>query len=288
MMRARGFAPLCVLAALWSGCTSGSGSAPSSNVAEQDFFDKYAAAVCDGLAKCCQQQGTPIDATQCKQTIAALAGFLGQGNHTFNSAAANQCLKDAQNAVNQCSAPSNGSNACDDVWVGNSPPGGECRTSADCKPPASGDHTCLYSQGSQTGRCVAEPTPAAGQPCGDSAETDTVWYRCDEADDLYCDYEAKVCKARVPVGASCSSSAECVKDASCDFSSSACAPLVALGGDCSQTGCVDAAYCDAATCVAKKQDGAPCQSYDECIGYCDSTAGTCTGGASSSGLDCTL
>lgn len=240
---------------------------------KEKFLAAYADTYCKGLAPCCAANGNAHDVSACKQFI-AIFGSLAGG--TFDQKKGDQCLAELKTWTCESPAP----DVCDGVFAGSSPPGGSCDSSADCAKPVEGDVTCEYSTDS-VGVCKTEPPPAAGQPCSSSASTPTEHYRCTDDPTLFCNYTTEKCEARAALGQPCENGG-CVAGADCRSDSTTgqnkCVPLVAVGGDCSTIGCVEEAYCDASSqCIAKKKNGEPCQSFQECLGFCDSDTSLCSG-----------
>jgi hypothetical protein len=94
--------------------------------------------------------------------------------------------------------------------------------------------------------------------------------------------ESGKCQAPGAVGATCFPQAAgtlggngCFTDLVCDPATRKCAPAPAAGSACIEGRCGPGAYCNSASqCAAKKADGAVCESSDECVNQCDTSAGT--------------
>ncbi len=267
-------------------CSSSDGSGGPA----QTWFGSYAHAICTGIAPCCKAEGQAHDPAACEQFYdylgnAGLQHSLDNGGH-FDQTAADACLSQLQGWYDGCTGASSGPDVCQRVVDGTVAPGGACQTDFDCKLPDQGTVGCLLGSGSGShGTCVQHLPAEEGKPCGNDTGQSTV-YDCSSDPAFACDYNSNTCTKKLAVGAACDSGT-CVDDASCSYDAqtggSTCQPLAALGATCTGYGsCVSDAYCDGTTCAAKLAAGAPCTG-DECLGYCDSTTGTCAGNSSGSG-----
>lgn len=276
-----------VSAAALAACSSGGDSGGPA----QDWYAKYAHAICTGIAPCCKAEGNPHDPAACVQFFtylgnAGLQHSLDNGGH-FDAAAADQCLSELQGYFDSCSGSGSGPDVCQRVVDGTAPAGGACQTDFDCAVPAQGTVSCLLGSGSSShGTCVQHLPAEEGKPCDTSSANQTTVYDCSSDPAFYCDYNSNTCVKKLAVGQSCDTGT-CVDDASCQpdaqSGASTCQPLAALGAACAGYGsCVSDAYCDSGTCVAKLAAGASCTG-DECLGYCDSTTNTCSGSGGSGG-----
>lgn len=241
------------------------------------FASRYADIYCAGMAPCCQAAGNPHEVDACRQLFGLFGYAAAQAKH-FDSAAADQCLVELETTLATCDTRE--PEVCGRVFSGDRAPGQPCESEADCALPASGDTTCDYSfeSGSDpSGICKVVLPAADGQPCGDTGST-TELHRCTEDPGFYCEHATNTCRARVPVGADCSSG-QCAVDARCDSATLTCVALAPVGGKCSgSSDCVAEAFCDpSGTCFAKKAAGEACSGFDECSGFCDSDTGKCTG-----------
>jgi hypothetical protein len=108
-----------------------------------------------------------------------------------------------------------------------------------------------------------------------------------------CSGVPKACIPLVGLGARCGGLAECGMGYYCDSGSGTCAPQPTIGQSCvlsrndttAQLQCIGG-WCDAAgtkACQPRKADGQTCTSYDECIGYCDTSTQTCAGASQGPG-----
>jgi hypothetical protein len=108
-------------------------------------------------------------------------------------------------------------------------------------------------------------------------------YVCDIADGIQC--KSGTCVALIAVGATCSSTSDCVRSAYCDYTKGSCTPHVATGSTCKgsdSSECIDGDYCDSTTklCAAKGANGAACTTANMCQSS-NCPSGTCQ----SNGLD---
>lgn len=252
---------------LWSALVLVACGSDDDDTPQERFAARYANAICPAISQCCEATGEPNDEAACRRFI----GYLGAATTgKFNQAAADACLA----GLEGWSCTEKEPDACDNVFSGSVPAGGDCETSIDCAAPVQGGVTCHYdySGGSTAqGVCKIQPLPAEGQPCGAGASTETEYYVCDQDPASYCD--AGTCKKKSALGQACSGYSSCAPGAYC--ASGTCVALAAVGEPCGSQGCVEQAYCDAGSCAKKKAMGEPCQSYDECQGSCDSSTGKC-------------
>jgi hypothetical protein len=118
--------------------------------------------------------------------------------------------------------------------------------------------------------------PAAGQPCGSQAFTETEHFVCETDSKLFC--SNGVCEKKPAVGAACLGYPGCAPGAYCNQGT--CEALAAVGASCAGVSCVEDAFCDVdGTCENKKAPGEACQSWDECQAGCDTTTGKCRAAA---------
>lgn len=113
--------------------------------------------------------------------------------------------------------------------------------------------------------------PGEGEPCPDFTCADGL--TCDLGDPVSMD--PPTCIRPAAEGEDCSQVA-CDDELTCDPESNTCVPWPSAGQPCPMGFCDEASYCDMSdpdqaswVCVARKGDGEPCESDDECASwYC--------------------
>ena len=277
---------LCLGLLALSACGSDDEASPA-----EDWYKRYAHALCAGIAPCCAQNGQAHEVKACEQ----LYGYLGsiavsqamdKGAH-YDKALGDECLTQLSTWFDSCSTGRE-PDVCGKVISGKGGPGAACDFDFDCAQPDVGVEKCVYSSSTDKGSCILSLPPEEGAPCNNSSDA-TTEYECGSYgdSDYYCDGTNDICKKKGAVGAPCEGYDSCVDSAYCDQQSKQCAARIAVGGDCSSgsSNCADDAYCDGATCQARKAAGEACTG-SECLGYCDTATSTCTGIGGSGGFLC--
>jgi hypothetical protein len=295
-----------VSAAACGGSTGGggggsSGATTSDPVDETTFADQF----CTLLEPCCADAGLSTNGQSCRVWIALAAS---QGS--YNASAAGACLAAGRAASGQPGFCTNAVDppSCSQVFrkTGTVAAGGACAKDSECAPSADGNKVQCFVQTqfvdggtSQTGACEVQiQTGAAGtSPCvgtfsGGMGVTVTQYdwsgepppataYLCDANSGVHCDGKTHACTAAAPVGASCSTTTDCVSSAYCNFGGgpAQCVPRVALGAACTgSASCVADAYCDTTGhCASQLASGAACGTNKQC------QSGSCINGACAQG-----
>jgi hypothetical protein len=274
-----------------------SGSGKSSPVPEEQLWDRFAEVTCNGIAACCERQGMPADEAACRLNYRLLADEAEMPDPnltTYDPVAAGQCLEAFRVALASCEGLfgfEEEPEACDRVWTGSLPLGAACQGEEECAPNAQGDVTCDFD----VGICVLEVRGAAGDGChqtcarengypscygwalstADLDDSNTVT-SCWTEDGLYCAADG-TCQALLEIGDPCGMDGFCVEGAVCDDFSGVCEVLPGVGESC-RFDCERGAYCSSDNvCEALKPDGAPCDDWDQCLGYCDVDTRNCVG-----------
>jgi hypothetical protein len=253
-------------------------------VPKEQLSTRIAAAVCDGIAPCCQSQGFAYDPARCKSTLTTLyeeelvqdANLPGVN---YDANAAGVCLEWIQSVVRSCYA-TEAPAECDRMFVGSLAPGSACQSSIQCLAPPGGEADCM------NGVCQQEPRAKLGEPCAMtctdvSGDTSCQFFgtgsgaSCYTNDGLQC--QDGTCQPLRAIGEACAPSG-CVATAYC--ADGVCAAKEPIGGSCSigyeEESC-SAGYCAAdGICTAKKANGAACQSNEECQVECEQ--GSCVPG----------
>lgn len=268
----------------------------------EGFCAALAQTHCDEVASCeCPNEGAEPEACLAAQRQGcerAFAGFISGvtlGRLTFDSSEAERCVADYAAAVSGCADPFDTpfSPACARMFQDSAPVGGRCaalNTGASC--------------GALSGVCLEDrtcaPLPSEGQPC--------LLGRC--ANDLFCNAgvcgsergtperaEGEACSlnqecqaglactdglcAPAPaIGAACTESPQCGRDATCLLSSARiCAPLAELDEPCFSGECAPGLACeivnDLPICRPEVPQGEPCTPFQTCEAGSVCNAGTC-------------
>jgi hypothetical protein len=282
---------LVCLAAIANGCggstNDGGGTEP---VVIDDFAGRFAAAFCDNIEPCCQQQGFKYDAVTCKTAFSQfldteLIAKAKAGGVSYDAEAAGQCLSAFAKAATACQ-PDELPAVCDRIFIGTKPVGAACDGSLECAPPADGGRgQCEEDQNGQA-VCVQEPRGKAGDACNQTCNDHGSGIDCEgfgpadgsatcwRNDGLYCDPTGGHCAVLISIGQACDQTG-CVNGAYCD--NGTCAAKLAAGGDCSSSSeaCADGFYCDPSSkCQPQKAAGEACTEGEECTSYCNES-GVC-------------
>jgi hypothetical protein len=296
-------------------CGPGNTTQTAAPVPQAELPDKVAEAYCAGLAGCCQKSGFSLNQAGCQAAWRAQAAQNqpAPANVSYDPNAAGQCLTGIRALLSACSDIEDETTmaVCNRVFVGTLPTGAACTHSEECADPSNGNAYCDLSDATAEGVCAAYLPPAhgtVGQACsttctvegggescsgtspsisgaGGASNASPVNVGCYTNDGLYCS-TGGTCQKPVQVGGACDSYGACTSTAYCDLQTRLCTAKAAVGAACSNfMGCVAEAYCRASVCEAKKADGQPCTSFEECQGYCDlsedPTGGLCTGAGAS-------
>ncbi len=233
------------------------------------FASEYATLMCDRLADCCADTGTPIEAGTCRAQMERKASERPEGLE-LDQAAADACLAKAR-ATEGCGSEIP---ECENVFRGKKQPGEACEDSQECAAPAGGLAECGIGFGDEADRCVHLLRGKAGDTCaetctetsgdgfsselcaGASADGEHVVVRCYTNDGLFCADATSKCETLRAAGESCAAGERCGSGLFC--------PIGAVGGD--------------RTCTAWLAEGADCrdESGDACgEGYCAEADGKC-------------
>ncbi len=256
--------------------------------------EKFADSFCGEFVKCCAQASLPSDGNLC---------HLAMSSGSYSSQAGNACLAEMKSEVAAGTFCTNlGSPACDSTssTTGSKKPGDVCTFDSDCASSSEGKVVCadLYVNSAFINKCQVQIRGKAGDtPCvgtqdgaefasyasSDATDLAPQGYVCDVADGIQC--KSGTCVALIAVGATCSSTSDCVRSAYCDYTKGSCTPHVATGSTCKgsdSSECIDGDYCDSTTklCAAKGANGAACTTANMCQSS-NCPSGTCQ----SNGLD---
>jgi hypothetical protein len=240
---------------LVGGCSKSSDD-PVQPIPLVDLPAAVAKALCDSVASCCQRSRLAFDVTSCRASASARYGQLiapDSSNVVYDAQAGGNCVAEVQ-ADAQCGVVRDDGavNACDHLFVGQVPLGGNCTSSNECKRPAKGLVRCASAGGIDPvpGVCtLVQPTQTvrggAGQSCfADCSGSDcsAVYFDgfgspngavvlCYRADGLFCN-ENGVCQGLVKLGESCHDYNACAGSAFCDMQTARCLSPLANGSVC--------------------------------------------------------
>lgn len=233
---------LFVATALWfipAGCGDGESIPPD------EFPDRFAAAICASVDRCCLASGGTARGTceaDTRADVVRRAGEAEADGATWDGAAAARCI-DLLSSIDCASfdAPAlrDLNLTCNLAWTGVVPPGGACRTGSSCAVPDASDEA-IGGASCFNDVCVQVVLQPPGAACSSST-----LQSCD------------------PYAASCIGGT--------------CVALPGPGESCSES-CRSDSRCADGTCVALLDMGQPCSSPAQCRG------GTCSGGTCASGL----
>lgn len=251
-------------------------------VAAQQLADEATQRVCDILQTCCDAAHIPYREQGCK----ALNGpgilqhfyaqtFLGA---ELDAEAAKRCLDAIGKVSDGCPvdrASGYLTEACDGVFKGTVPRGGQCDPSHGCdtRPDAplfcERQYEVERERDVNPGVCIATPATTvhnlvgqacsqtclalAGTPCvilgvGGSTGDDSKG-KCYTSDGLFCSSQSNQCELQSVSGGPCVGSHECAAGTYCEFEDFECAPTRPLGAACTvRTQCGENDYCTAGTC----------------------------------------
>ncbi len=284
----------------------GAGAVSSGPVAQDQFAQKYADAICNNAATCCQQYGMPFNGAKCS------AGFKGDleeelaevgktAGVSYDAARAGECIAMVEKIVKQCVvSEADGAamqSVCGAVWKGSKAEGEACSSDFECAGAETGTVECneTYVDGGFVGACE-KATPAvrgkAGDACSSTCTSTAGGSECSGGggsggstgtpgpaecwvdDGLQCGYPSYTCVELVPEDQPCSFSDLCVTSAWCK--NGTCVAKSQVGGECDYatmgSACVAGAYCDqtAKKCAAQVAEGAACTESEQCAtGRCE-------------------
>lgn len=278
-------------APLFAGACGGDEPTSSSGgpVAIESIRDEFAAAECAYRVNC----GRMPDAATCRavvnsdQELLQLIADVVYGTVEYDGAAARKCV-DAIKSQSCDALPSKEKalvDACEGVFKGSVPEGGECVTDQECVGKGACDKSmAMGGEPCRIGVCVAEvpPVPLGGD--------------CSMAGcvvEAYCDQSGAggmgpTCESRKNNGDPCEQKDACLEGQRCDTNGDhTCYKLSAEGQQCNPTIATGACqrfdnWCDTTEkkCVKLPGDGEPCADVNgelKCLSYayCDMAGMTC-------------
>lgn len=288
-----------------------------SYVTRDRFSQDYSQALCTALQPCCAQNQVSFDYATCTKGWKATVDGLLASTPNYDVASATQCVQKVRAAAGASCQGGPGTltdarTTCQQIFAGQTPPGGPCTSSAQCQQMAGSIVVCAVQQaeagaGSGSGGqlplaepdprlvpldvpvslddspvCVVETPGDAGMPaCTSDVEAGTD--SCQMAG-TYCDPMMHVCLPTGAAGApcdpavvsSCQPGNYCVRGG---MANGTCAAANPAGSPCtSDVQCNATSLCSTTshTCVGREQPGQSCTSGSQCsIGVCDTTTHKC-------------
>ncbi|HYP99081.1 MAG TPA: hypothetical protein VER96_10420 [Polyangiaceae bacterium] len=248
--------------------------------------------VCDIFETCCVAANFPYREEGCKAIYGpkirnhfVAQAFLGSD---LDSVAAKRCLDAIGQVSDGCRADRDRylTDACDGLFHGTVPLGGECDPRHGCATTPDAPLTCLrhYEEDSgydYSGVCVAgEPRflhKRLGQSCsqtcaaeggvcvreGIAGEPEPVEGTCFASDGLFCDMESWRCEQQSVSGGPCENPFQCAAGTYCD-SAAKCVPVRALGEACADSAQCAGDFCNSAGIC---QGSGPSASAKLCEGH---------------------
>ncbi len=267
------------LAALSSGCTSGTGvDDPGPDVAKERFAEQLGAAWCEPIGPCCAGVGLRYQAAGCKSFLSAqLQSQLSDPAVRYDPVAGGDCVRAAAAGAKECfSGASQGAfdAACRRVFVGTIAPGAPCTADAQCAVPAGAERASC-----DAGKCVVTTHGKKGDACSSTCDlpssgVTSCWSAattgggtaiCWLGDGLSCATDG-TCQPVRAIGETCSYGT-CTADAYC-ASDGTCEPAVPAGGSCASfETCAVGLSCVDAVCTAPNADGARCDVGSQCVSH---------------------
>jgi hypothetical protein len=216
---------------------AGVGCGSDDAITENNIGEKLAQTLCAAEARCCQEQGAPLSATNMMLCEAlAPAVFANPAPPPFHAGIAAACLRAAQDfrCVDRYSIDS----VCGQVFQDLPGPGFDCASDADCAAPSGGYAACTSS--GCRGYFAPEGAPCAGQE-----------HAC--AEGLTCvgaaAFVTGTCTKQSAAGGSCQSADDCVYGTDCDLTAHVCVAWAKVDEPCGVR-CEVGATCDGTICRA--------------------------------------
>jgi hypothetical protein len=312
-----GLCAVAVVGIAFGAAVAGTGCNQPSYVTRDRFSQDYAQALCTALQPCCQQNQVSFDYATCTKGWKAQIDQLLASTPNYDIGSATQCIQMVQGAAGASCQGGPGTltdarTTCQQIFAGQTPPGGPCTSAAQCQQMAGSIVVCAVPQsegGADAGSvgqlpladpeprlvpldvpvdlengpvCVVEAPGDAGMPsCTSDVEAGTdSWFMAG----TYCDPMMKVCMPTGAAGAPCDPAvvASCQPGNYCvrgGMANATCAAANPQGSPCtSSVQCDATSLCSTMshTCVAREQAGQSCTSGSQCsIGVCDTTTHKC-------------
>ncbi|MFO0661550.1 MAG: hypothetical protein U0165_17215 [Polyangiaceae bacterium] len=286
LVRPRSFFPLVVvISSFLASCSSDSSPSndPSNGTTEskEKFVDDLSKILCEAAAPCCAERGLNAVTSACESQLAAdyffsLQPALYNANIVFDGARAAECLEKTKALTGQCGATwlkDGGTDICDRVSRGTSPPGASCGSSLECEKSDQDIAVCEGASG-EASHCLVIHVGAVGDACDDLTGLSALPNEakgCDPAN-AYCEPSTLRCTTKGTEGQPCVGASQqgCIQGLYCSVdlttSESLCVRPAQLGESCSAKACVGGTFCDSSTqlCVEELHDLAACDNSTQC------------------------
>jgi len=277
-----------VLGALGGAC-SNSSLDPDSDaelVAQPEFAARFASVWCETVAPCCSREQVAYDRatcqTQARDSMATTLEVRLGGDTKYSASAGTLCLDRLRRALQSCELEE-ASSACSLIFVGPSPAGTPCKNGSACQ-----SGYCALGEAGLSGVCAEASyhSPShgqAGEPCLGSCgvpgsfECPTLLLPSSEGTTTYCYAED---------GLYCSFDSDLLDALSCQR-------YAAIGAGCAEVSCTPGSFCADGTCVAQRASGSCADAPERCVAhsYCDENlqcqAKKANGDPCGSGQECT-
>jgi hypothetical protein len=239
--------------------------------------------VCGILETCCRDANFPYQEQGCmafhEPRLLQYFNeqvFLGA---ELDTEAAKRCLDSIGQVSDGCPlerAVDGLTEACEWLFKGTVPLGGECDRSHGCATTRAAPLLCerAYDPRSErfesSGVCVENPALAVvhknlGDACSSTCMGDLCWGSesddtCYTSDGLVCSWQSNKCELQGVGGEPCQGTGDCVSGMYCEFADFKCAPTRPIGDPCTEQEQCDSQYC-AGSCAHR-----PRASADSCLG----------------------
>jgi len=274
---------------------TGAGGTNASPVAQGDFANSYATAICSNVATCCTRFGYAFDQTSCAsraQADGASATAFDPAKVSYDASAAGACLAGIGALFQQCVVTGLGDPtplSCGQIFVGKLPLGSPCQASEECAAAPGQGARCLPSDATNAASptvCTASAGTAHGQlgaPCNGTCTN--------ESRGLTCEAPPAVAGGGGASGTTSPTTAgQCYTNDNlyCVSTQHVCAEIPATGMPCPDGICRAGSYCDAGTATCTVAQGKnPCNADAACAGtdYCAIPPGAPQGNCSPRHVD---
>ena len=268
-------------------------------VPEDRFAAAYAQALCSSLEHCCSENMVSFDYDACTSgwegSIETLLASPDAGGN-YDPRVATGCVQAVSAAAAASCQPVPGSlsdarNACQGIFVGQTPLGAPCTSSSQCAPVDGGLVQCaVVPDAAGAGQlpfsapqgmaapglpvCVEVSLPDGGMQCTTGASDPCL------ALGMYCDPDSLSCTPLNGMGGPCDPGAiaSCAPGTFC--MAGTCAATLPEGSPCTSSAeCDFTGLCDVSNtkrCIPRSQAGQPCTEGSQCtVGVCDATTKLC-------------
>lgn len=235
------------------GSSKSDGSPGTGPVAEGDFIQKVADAVCGNLSGCCAATGLPYDRAGCEAYVLGELELDVSPNTTWDSVAAGRCVDWFVSVASSCRDSRDNREPCQDIYRGTLPEGAPCTASEECADIRGTAATCAYDSVTSMDTCAREIEPIRGR-AGDACSST-------------CSADSCVGFGS-PEGGAANTICHVEDGLLCSSVQGLCVPPPRLGEACFDYYCGAGAYCSnvSLVCTATKPNGQSCEFSEECTG----------------------